>query len=199
MRCVLGLVLCGTGISLIIHGDVGVAPWDVLHQGISERTGMPIGTVIVIVGGALLTLWIPLRVRPGLGTLLNAVIIGVVVDAADPLVADVEQPLLGTLVMVAGVVAFGIGTGIYIGTGLGPGPRDGLMTGLARRGIRLHVARTAIEVTVLVAGFVLGGSVGLGTAVFAFGIGPLVQFFLPRFDMDGAYRGATGAPVAARV
>ncbi len=193
VRCVIGLVMCGTGIALIIDGDVGLAPWDVLHQGISEHTGIPIGTVIVLVGAALLALWIPLHVRPGVGTFLNAILIGVVVDVTDPLVPDVEHPVVGTIVMLAGVLAFGVGTGLYIGSGLGPGPRDGLMTGLARRGLRIHVARTAIEVAVLVAGVLLGGSVGIGTATFAFGIGPLAQFFLPRFDMDGTYAPARTA------
>ncbi|MGI9030816.1 MAG: YczE/YyaS/YitT family protein [Ilumatobacteraceae bacterium] len=186
VRCVVGLLICGTGLTLIINGDVGLAPWDVFHQGLSDRTGIPIGTVIVIVGLALLLAWIPLRVRPGLGTFLNAVLIGVSVDVLDPRLPEPDHLLARVALMLAGVVLFGLGTGIYIGTGLGAGPRDGLMTGIARRGISIRLARTAIELGVLVAGVLLGGTIGLGTAVFALGIGPLVHIFLPRFDMDAA-------------
>ncbi len=186
MRCVAGLVLCGLGVALILHGDIGLAPWDVLHQGISERSDIPVGTVIVLVGFALLALWIPLRVRPGVGTLLNAVIIGVVVDLADPRLPTIDHLAVQVLAMLGGVLAFGVGSGLYIGAGLGPGPRDGLMTGLARRGLSIRVARTGIEIVVLVIGFALGGSVGLGTVTFAVGIGPLVQVCLPRLTMAAA-------------
>lgn len=172
--------MCGAGIAAIIHGDLGLAPWDVLHQGISDRSGIPIGTVIVIVGFALLVLWVPLRERPGLGTVLNAVLIGVVVDLVDVVVPALDHPIARIASLAVGLLLFGVGSGLYIGAGLGPGPRDGLMTGLARRGLSIRVARTGVEVTVLVAGVALGGSVGVGTAAFAFGIGPLVQFFLPR-------------------
>lgn len=183
-QCVGGLAICGLGIALIVQAELGVAPWDVLHQGVSERTGIPIGTVIVIVGFALLLLWIPLRVRPGVGTVLNAVVIGLVVDLALPRLPDTELLVVRVPELAAGIVMFGVGTGLYIGTGLGPGPRDGLMIGLVARGWRIQTSRTVLEVSVLVVGFVLGGSVGLGTAAFAFGIGPLVQFFLPRLRID---------------
>lgn len=184
VRCAIGLVLCGAGIALIIHGDLGVAPWDVLHQGLSDRTGIAIGTVIVIAGFAVLVLWIPLRVRPGVGTFMNAVIIGVTVDLFDLLLPEPSEVLTRTAFLLAGLMAFAAGSGLYIGAGLGPGPRDGLMTGIARRGPSIRLARTAIEIAVLGVGWSLGGTVGVGTAAFAIGMGPLVQFFLPRFDID---------------
>ena len=183
-RCVIGLLICGTGLTLIIHGDLGLAPWDVFHQGVSDRTGVPIGTVIVIVGLAVLLLWIPLRVRPGIGTFLNAVLIGVTVDVLDPRLPVPDQVPLQAAFMIGGVVLFGVGSGMYIGAGLGAGPRDGLMTGIARRGASIRLARTLIEIVVLVAGVLLGGSIGVGTAVFALGIGPLVHVFLPMFEME---------------
>ena len=131
IRCLVGLVLCGAGIVAIIGADLGLAPWDVLHQGISDRTGLPIGTVIVLVGVVVLTSWWPLGIRPGPGTVLNAVLIGVFVDVIDPAYPDLHG--LGPQVasLAGGIVAIGVGTGLYIGSGLGAGPRDGLMTGIA--------------------------------------------------------------------
>lgn len=183
-RCVAGLVVCGVGIAAIVYGDLGLAPWDVLHQGISEISGIPIGMVIIVVGLALLLLWIPLRVRPGLGTILNAIIIGAVVDLVLPRLPETDAVGWRAFALTGGIVLFAVGTGLYIGAGLGPGPRDGLMTGLAARGWSIRVARTTIEVVVLAAGVALGGSVGIGTAAFAFGIGPLVHVFLPRLRLD---------------
>lgn len=188
VRCVIGLVMCGVGIATIIHAELGLAPWDVFHQGVSDQTGIPIGTVIVLVGVALLLLWIPLRVRPGIGTFLNAVIIGVAVDVADPLLPTPEGIGWRVLLLVTGLVLFGAGSGLYIGAGLGPGPRDGLMTGLAARGLSVRLARTVVELGALAVGVLLGGSIGVGTAAFAFGIGPLVHVFLPRLDMDADTR-----------
>jgi uncharacterized membrane protein YczE len=183
-RCVVGLALFGIGISLLIAADLGAAPWDVFHTGVSDRTGIPVGTVIILTGIALLLLWIPLGERLGIGTVLNAVEIGIVVDLVLPHVPD-DTPLAARLAMMAGgVVIVAVGSGFYIGAGLGPGPRDGLMTGLARRGWSIRLARTGIEITVLVIGVVLGGAIGLGTAVFALGIGPLVEVFLPRLTLD---------------
>lgn len=183
-RCVGGLVVCGLGIASIVAADIGLAPWDVLHDGLSERTGMPIGTAMIIVGLALLLIWIPLRVRPGLGTILNAVEIGLVVDLVLPHLPESDNIPLRLVMMLAGVAAFGVGTGLYIGAGLGPGPRDGLMTGLAARSrMSLRLVRTAIEVVVLGGGWLLGGAPGLGTAVFALGIGPLVQASLHHLGM----------------
>jgi uncharacterized membrane protein YczE len=182
-QCVVGLVVCGTGVALIVAADIGLAPWDVLHKGISRHTGVGVGTVIIIVGFALLLLWIPLRVRPGLGTILNAVLIGGTVNVVLPHLPEPDNLGLQLVEMAVGVVAFGIGTAMYIGAGLGPGPRDGLMTGIAARGYSLRLVRTGIEVTVLATGWALGGSIGLGTAVFALSIGPIVHHFLGVFGM----------------
>lgn len=179
----IGLALFGIGIALIIRGDLGAAPWDVFHTGVSELTGIPVGMVIILVGVALLVLWIPLREQPGLGTVLNAIEIGLVVDLVLPLLPEPE-PLAGrTAMMLGGVVVIALGSGLYIGAGLGPGPRDGLMTGIARRWLSIRTARTGIEIIVLVIGVALGGSIGVGTAVFALAIGPLVQVFLPHLTM----------------
>jgi uncharacterized membrane protein YczE len=185
-RCIAGLSLFGLGISLLIAANLGAAPWDVFHTGISERTGWPVGAIIVVVGIALLALWIPLKESPGLGTVLNAFEIGLVVGVVLPVIPEPEALVPRLLMMIGGVVIIALGSGLYIGAGLGPGPRDGLMTGLARRGLSIRLARTGIEVLVLIAGVLLGGSIGIGTAVFALCIGPLVQVFLPRLTMRDA-------------
>lgn len=182
-RCIAGLAMFGIGISLIIEAHLGAAPWDVFHQGLSELTGISVGHVIVIVGVLLLLLWIPLRQRPGIGTLLNAVEIGLTVDLVMPLIPDTDAVVVRVPYLVVGIVVVAVGSGLYIGSGLGAGPRDGLMIGLGRLGLSVRVARTAIEVTVLVIGVLLGGTVGVGTVAFTFGIGPLVQVFLPRFAL----------------
>jgi uncharacterized membrane protein YczE len=171
------------GISLILQAGLGAAPWDVFHTGVSELTGIPVGTVIIITGVALLVLWIPLREQPGIGTILNAVEIGVVVDLTLPLLPEPDLLAAQVPMMLSGVVIIAIGSGLYIGSGLGPGPRDGLMTGLARHGLSIRVARTGIELFVLAVGIALGGSIGIGTAVFAIAIGPLVHVFLPMFTI----------------
>ena len=187
-RCVFGLSIFGLGISMIIDAELGAAPWDVFHTGVSELTDISVGNVVILTGLALLLLWIPLRERAGLGTLLNAVVIGIVVDLTLPWIPDTELLVPRALLMFGGVVMVAVGSGFYIGAGLGPGPRDGLMTGLAKRSIgawpiSVRVARTTVELTVLAVGIALGGSIGVGTAVFTFGIGPLVQVFLPRLEM----------------
>jgi uncharacterized membrane protein YczE len=199
MRCVVGLVLFGCGVSLLIAADLGAAPWDVFHTGVSELTGISTGWVIIITGVLLLVLWIPLRQRPGLGTVLNATIIGAVVNIVVPILGDTAALIFRTLMMFGGVVVIAIGSGLYIGAGLGPGPRDGLMTGLSKRhvaGRRVSIrsARTFVEVVVLIIGVALGGAIGVGTAVFTFGIGPLVQIFLPRLTMSSRSNAVT--PVA---
>lgn len=180
VRCVAGLALFGAGISLVIAADWGLAPWDVFHQGVSRRTGIPIGTVIIGVGVALMVLWLPLRERPGWGTVLNALEIGLVVNLLEPRLGTFETPALRLLALVGGVVLVGVGSGFYIGSGLGAGPRDGIMMGLQRLGMSLRRARTIIELTVFASGWALGGSVGLGTVVFALAIGPLVHRTVPR-------------------
>lgn len=182
-RCLLGLVLFGVGIALALESDLGGFPWDVLHTGLSELTGIDVGPMIVIVGVALLALWIPLRERPGLGTVLNATVIGLVVDVVLPRI-DISNALAPrVLALTAGITVVGIGSGFYIGAGLGPGPRDGLMTGLARRGVEVGRARTIIEVVVVATGMALGGEAGVGTLAFALTIGPLVAVFLPRLTV----------------
>jgi uncharacterized membrane protein YczE len=190
-RLVAGLVLCGLGIAFMVAADLGLAPWSVLDQGISEHTGIPIGTVSIIVGALVLAAWIPLRERPGLGTVLNVLLIGTTIDLA-LLVLDTPASLAGRLGYLAiGVFLWGPGTGLYIGAGLGPGPRDGLMTGLAARGVgSIRLVRTGIELTALAVGMALGGSVGLGTLAFAFTIGPNVQLFLPRLTLRPVLEGA---------
>ena len=183
LRCAFGLFLFGLGITFFIRAEVGLAPWDVFHTGVSDKTDIAVGTVIIIVGVLLLLLWIPLRQRPGVGTIMNAVEIGLVVNLTKPIVG-VPGNLVGRVaLMLAGLLTVGVGSAIYIGSGLGAGPRDGLMLGLSERGISIRLARTVIELTVLVTGIVLGGPIGLGTVAFALGIGPIVQVLLPRFDM----------------
>lgn len=189
-RCVFGLILFGVGITLLIEADLGAAPWDVFHTGVSERVGISTGWVIVITGVSLLLLWIPLRERPGLGTILNATVIGIVVDLTSPLVGEPKALLVRVAMMAGGVVVVAIGSGFYIGAGLGPGPRDGLMTGLSRRSvagrsISIRAGRTFVEIVVMVIGVVLGGAIGIGTVAFMVGIGPLVQIFLPPLTMSG--------------
>ncbi len=191
-RLLFGLVLCGLGIASMVAADLGLGPWDVLHQGLSRLSGIPIGTVGILVGLVVLGLWLPLRERPGVGTVLNVLVIGIVIDLTLLVLHTPGSLWLRTLMMLAGPLLFAIGSGFYIGAGLGPGPRDGVMTGLARRGVPVGVARAAIEVSVLLAGWLLGGTVGAGTLVFAFGIGPLVHLFLPRLSLADALADTDG-------
>lgn len=184
----------GIGIAFFVVSDIGVPPWDVFHQGVSGRTDLAIGTVIVITGFGVLLLWIPFRLRPGIGTVLNAVQIGVVENIAEPLIPEPSNLAVQVLFVALGMVAIAAGSGLYIGAELGPGPRDGLMVGLnARYGISVRLARTAVEVTVLAIGIILGGTVGFGTVVFALGIGPLVQVTLRMFQMSPAQVAAATA------
>ena len=178
-RCLTGLAMFGVGISLILEAHLGAAPWDVFHQGLSRKTGISVGNVIILVGLVLLVLWIPLRQRPGVGTLLNALEIGVMVDLVMPIIPDSRLLVVRFAYLAGGIVIIALGSGFYIGSGLGAGPRDGLMLGLSRLGLSVRVARTIIELVVLVAGVALGGTIGLGTVAFTFGIGPLVHVFLP--------------------
>ena len=179
-----GLGLYGLSGALQVRAGLGLDPWDVLHQGIARHVGWQIGTVVIAVGAVVMLLWWPLRQRPGFGTVCNAVMIGLAMNGAlDLLPAD--APLAVRVAeLAAGIALCGVATGMYIGAHLGPGPRDGLMTGLARRtGRSLRLVRTGLEVTVLAAGWALGGTVGIGTVLFATAIGPLVQLFLPLFDV----------------
>lgn len=194
-RCVTGLALFGVGISLQIESRLGNPPWDVFHQGVANQVGLGIGTVIILTGIALLVLfWIPLRQKPGLGTVLNALEIGLVANLVLDAIPRVEAMALRIPMLLGGILLVALGSALYIGSGLGPGPRDGIMTGLAARGIQIRVARTFIEVTVLVVGWLLGGQVGVGTVLFAIGIGPLVQPLLPRLTMES--RASSGSAPA---
>ena len=188
-----GLVLYGISDSMLLLAGLGVDPWDVLHQGLARRTGVPTGTWAIIVGVAVLLLWIPLRQRPGLGTLCNVVVVGSVIDVTLALVSPPRSLPVQAAVMVSGVVLNGVATGLYIGAGLGPGPRDGLMTGFAARGHSLRLARTCIEITVLAVGWLLGGTVGAGTVVYAVCIGPLAHVFVPLFSRPEPDRSARTA------
>ena len=179
-----GLACFGIGIAFFVRANLGLPPWDVFHQGISGRTGISLGFVLIIVAFLVLLLWIPLRLRPGIGTLLNAVEIGLVEVVAQEIIPEAENLVVRLLFMACGMVVIAAGSGLYIGAELGPGPRDGLMVGLnARFGISVRLARTVVEISVMISGIILGGSVGLGTLVFALGIGPLVQTTLRMFGM----------------
>jgi uncharacterized membrane protein YczE len=181
-----GLVLFGAGIAVMAASGLGLGPWEVLHQGISNRTGIPLGTVSILVGIPVLVLWWPLGERPGIGTILNIALIGTATNLVLPVLPGPTEPLPQLAMSGGGVLLIGLGSGLYLAADLGPGPRDGLMTGLHHRlGWSIRRARTGIEVLVLVAGFLLGGTVGVGTILFAFGIGPIVQAFLRVFDREG--------------
>ena len=185
---VAGLVIFGFGIAVMAEAGLGLGPWEALHQGLGRLTGQPLGTVSILLGIPILALWWPLGERPGLGTLLNVMLIGSSTNlglAVLPSLAEAGN-LVQVVAMVVGVVIIGVGSGLYLAADLGPGPRDGLMTGIHRRfGLSIRRARTIVEVTVLVIGFLLGGTIGLGTVVFALAIGPLVQLALGVFDRDG--------------
>jgi len=183
VNLIVGLVLFGIGIGLMLQSDLGVPPWDVLHQGLARRIGLTVGIWSIIVSVVVLGLWLPLRERYGLGTLLNAVVIGVVLDVTAMVLPEANSTGVAWVMLIGGVVLIGIASGLYIGADLGPGPRDGLMTGIARRGPSLRLTRAMIEITVLTAGWILGGTLGIGTLIFALGIGPLVQYFLPRLSL----------------
>lgn len=189
-QLVIGLVLFGFGIGLMLQSDLGVPPWDVLHQGLAVRFGLTVGIWSILVSFLVLLAWLPLRERFGLGTLLNAVIIGVTIDIATVLIPEPDNPWIAWLMLLVGILVIGVSSGMYIGARLGPGPRDGLMTGIARRGPSIRLTRAVIEVTVLVVGWLLGGTFGAGTVIFALSIGPLVQFFLHRWDIVPTEPGA---------
>jgi uncharacterized membrane protein YczE len=180
-----GLVLFGIGIGLMVRAELGLSPWQVFHQGVSDNAGLAMGTVTILTGIIVLLGWIPLRERWGLGTILNVALIGNVLNWT--LVALPDD--LGTLfvrwaAMLGGVTLIGLGSGLYIGAGMGPGPRDGLMTGLARKGLHIGAVRTGLEISVLAIGWLLGGTVGIGTLAFAVAIGPLIAYFLPRLTVQ---------------
>jgi uncharacterized membrane protein YczE len=175
-----GLVLYGASLALQIRAGLGLDPWDVFHQGVSERTGLSFGTIVIVVGALVLLAWIPLRQRPGIGTVSNVVVVGLAVDAALAVVPEAGSFAVGLTMLLFGIGLNALAGAAYIGAGLGPGPRDGLMTGLMRiTGRSVGLVRTTLEVSVLVVGFALGGTVGLGTVLYALSIGPLLHVLLP--------------------
>jgi uncharacterized membrane protein YczE len=187
-----GLVLYGVSMALQIRAGLGLDPWDVFHQGVAEHSGLSFGTVVVITGAVVLLAWIPLRQRPGIGTVSNVIVIGVAVDASLALLPEAGTTPVAVAMLLAGVGLNGVASGAYIGAGLGPGPRDGLMTGLVRRtGGSIRVVRTSIELVVLAVGAALGGTVGIGTLLYAISIGPLVHVLLPRMTVPQPARIAT--------
>lgn len=192
LQLVAGLVAYGVSIGMMVRADLGLSPWDVFHQGLARRTGIAVGTAVILVGAAVLLLWIPLRERPGIGTVSNVVLVGAAANVTLDLLDTPSHPWLRWGLLVGGILLCGVATGAYLGAHLGPGPRDGLMTGLARRGQSLRVVRTVLELTVLAVGFLLGGTVGPGTVLFALLIGPVVHVTIPLFSASPPRR-ATGA------
>lgn len=175
-----GLALYGFSMAMVLRADLGLDPWDVLHQGLAEQLGWSFGTVVIVVGALVLLLWVPLRQWPGLGTVSNVVVIGLTVDAGLAVLPPVESLPLRVGLLLGGVVLNGLAGATYLASEFGAGPRDGLMTGLvARTGRSVRLVRTCLEVTVLGVGLLLGGTVGIGTVLYAVAIGPLVQLFLP--------------------
>ncbi|MFD8668169.1 YitT family protein [Streptomyces microflavus] len=193
-----GLALYGASSALLVRAGLGLEPWGVLHQGLTELTGISIGVVSIIVGAVVLLLWIPLRQRPGLGTVSNVFVVGLAMDGTLALVGGLDGFGIRIPVMVLGIVLNGVATGLYISARFGPGPRDGLMTGLNRvTGRSIRLVRTAIEVAVVVTGFLLGGSLGAGTVLYALAIGPLAQLFLRVFELPAPAKATvTPAPPA---
>ncbi len=180
----LGLALYGLSMALLVRAGLGVMPWDVLHQGLSRTVGGSLGLVSAVVGAVVLLLWIPLRQRPGFGTVSNVVVIGIAVDVALAAIPEVHSLALRVLLAPTGIVLNAVATAAYIGVRLGPGPRDGLMTGLVTRtGTSVRLVRTGIEVTVVATGWLLGGTLGPATVLYALAIGPLVQPLLPRLTV----------------
>lgn len=199
LQLYVGLTLYGVSAALLVRGGLGLEPWGVLHQGLSELTGLTMGVVSIVVGAVVLLLWIPIRQRPGLGTVSNVFVVGIAMDVALALVPEGRGLAVQIPLLIAGIVLNGVATGLYIAARFGPGPRDGLMTGLHRlTGRSVRLVRTGIEVAVVATGFVLGGSVGIGTIAYALAIGPLAQLFLRVFVVpstgDGGAVVAGGSP-----
>ncbi len=182
-RLLVGIVALSLGATLIIQAKLGVSPWDVLHQGLAELTGLSFGTIVVILGVIILVVWIPLGQRFGIGTVINTLTVGFIIDGFLGVIGAPDDLLLRWVMLLAGIVVLALGMGMYIGAGLGPGPRDGLMTGISAKGFPLWLVRTLLELAALVAGWILGGDVGIGTVLFAFGIGPIGHWFLVRFHL----------------
>jgi uncharacterized membrane protein YczE len=188
-----GLALYGFSDGLLVQAGIGLDPWDVLHQGLSRTFGLQVGTWAILVGAVVLLGWIPLRQRPGIGTVSNVAVIGLVLNATLAVVPEPHVVGIQVAVLVVAVVLNGIATGAYIGAGLGPGPRDGLSTGIAAKGLSLRLVRTTVEVSVLIAGWLLGGTVGVGTVVYALSIGPITHITIPALRL----KEPVGRPVDA--
>jgi uncharacterized membrane protein YczE len=183
-QLVAGLVLFGFGISLMLQSGLGLPPWDVMHQGLAEQLGLSVGVWSIIISFLVLLVWLPLREKYGLGTLLNALIIGTVIDLGVLIIPEPGALWSEVLMLAMGILSIALASGMYIGANLGPGPRDGLMTAIARRGPSIRVTRWGLEIAVLITGILMGGTFGVGTVAFALLIGSLVQFFLPRWSID---------------
>jgi uncharacterized membrane protein YczE len=179
-----GLILYGFSDGLLVRANLGLDPWDVLQQGLSRTFGLAIGTWSIIVGACVLLFWIPLHQRPGIGTLCNIVVIGLVINFTISEFPEPRTLLLRYIVLVAAIAINGVATGAYIGAELGPGPRDGLTLGIAAHGFSIRLVRTAIELSVLIAGWFLGGTVGIGTVLYALLIGPITHVTIPRFRLS---------------
>ena len=205
-QLLVGLVLYGFAISMMIRAAVGVSPWDVLSQGVTKQTGIPFGWVTNIIGGIVLLLWIPIRQRPGLGTVLNVLLVGTAAQGGLMVLPELTVLWQQILLFASGLVVLAIATGLYIGARFGPGPRDGLMTGIHKRwGFPIWAVRTAIELTVLLIGWLLGGNVGVGTIAFALLIGPMVNVTLPLLrvrlasdEPEGSAAPSSALPVVRR-
>ena len=183
LQLYIGLVLYGVSTALFVHANLGADPWDVFHLGVAKQLGISFGTVIILTGAAVLLLWIPIRQMPGLGTVSNVIVLGLAADATLAVLPPLESMVARSALLAGAIVLNAIATGMYIGAGFGPGPRDGLMTGLhARTGWSLRGIRTAIELSVLLIGWLLGGNFGVGTVIYALSIGPLIQLCLPWFS-----------------
>ncbi len=185
LQLVVGLFLYGASMALVIRAGLGVIPWDVFHVGLIQHIPMSFGAMTIVVSLAVLLIWIPLRQRPGLGTIANAVLVGLSADLTLALTSDLESLAVRVPLLIGAIALNGLATALYVGAQLGPGPRDGLMTGVARvSGRSIRLVRTVLEVTVVLIGFTLGGTAGLGTVLYALAIGPLTQAMLPRFTVE---------------
>ena len=184
IQLIIGEVFFGVGIGLMLQSGLGLPPWDVLHQGLSSQFGLTVGIWSILISFVVLLFWLPLRERYGIGTLLNAIIIGVMIDVTAGVVPEATNIWWQVTLMVVGILLVAVTSGMYIGANLGPGPRDGLMTAIARRGPSIRLTRVIMEVAVLVIGVLLGGTFGIGTIIYALLMGPLVQVFLPRWTIN---------------
>ncbi len=183
-----GLFLYGLSAAMLVRGRLGLDPWDVFHQGLARTFGLSIGAWVIIVGGLVLLLWIPLRQRPGIGTISNVLLIGVWLDLTLHFIPYVHAIGVRWALMLGGIALCGLATGLYIGAAMGPGPRDGLMVGIANRGHSIRVVRTGIEILVLAIGWLLGGTVGVGTVLYALTIGPIAHVTIPAFSRGPVLR-----------